>query len=221
MSPVDTMSNFPPAQGLYHPSQEHDACGLGFIVNIAGKPSHDIVLRGLQILTTLEHRGACGCDEETGDGAGILIQIPHQFFLKDTPKFGFELPAEAGDYGVAMCFLPVERQSRLACEGVMERITRDEGLYVLGWRDTPVEVDAIGRVARASQPYIEQFFVRRPEGMAPDLFERKLYVIRKRAEAEIRDSELRERDMFYIPSFSARTIIYKGLAARESDRRVL
>ena len=88
---------------------------------------------------SLEHRGACGCDEETGDGAGILIQIPHQFFVKETPRFGFELPAEAGDYGVAMCFLPVERQSRLACEGVMERITRDEGLHVLGWRDTPVE----------------------------------------------------------------------------------
>jgi len=205
------MSNFPPAQGLYHPSQEHDACGLGFIVNIAGEPSHDIVLKGLQILMTLEHRGACGCDEETGDGAGILIQIPHQFFVKETPRFGFELPDQAGDYGVAMCFLPVERQSRLACEGVMERITRDEGLNVLGWRDTPVEVDAIGRVARASQPYIEQFFVRRPEGMAPDAFERTLYIIRKRAEAEIRDSELREREMFYIPSFSSRTIIYKGL----------
>jgi len=205
------MSNFPAAQGLYHPSQEHDACGLGFIVNIAGKPSHDIVLKGLQILTTLEHRGACGCDEETGDGAGILIQIPHRFFLKEVQRFGFELPAEAGDYGVAMCFLPVERQSRLACEGVLERITRDEGLYVLGWRDTPVEVDAIGRVARASQPYIEQFFVRRPEDMTADVFERKLYVVRKRAEAEIRDSDLRERDMFYIPSFSSRTIIYKGL----------
>ena len=211
MSPVDTMSNFPPAQGLYHPSQEHDACGLGFIVNIAGKPSHDIVLKGLQILMSLEHRGACGCDEETGDGAGILIQIPHQFFLKETPNFGFEVPARAGDYGVAMCFLPVERQSRLACEGVLERITRDEGLHVLGWRDTPLEGDAIGRVARASQPYIEQFFVRRPDGLAPDAFERKLYVVRKRAEAEIRNSELREREMFYVPSFSSRTIIYKGL----------
>ena len=211
MSPVDTMSNFHPAQGLYHPSQEHDACGLGFIVNIAGKPSHDIVLKGLQILMSLEHRGACGCDAETGDGAGILIQVPHQFFLKETPKFGFEVPAEAGDYGVAMCFLPVERQSRLACEGVLERIARDEGLYVLGWRDTPLDVDAIGRVARASQPYIEQFFVRRPDGLAPEAFERKLYVVRKRAESEIRNSELRESEMFYIPSFSSRTIIYKGL----------
>ncbi|MFL6450598.1 MAG: glutamate synthase large subunit [Bryobacteraceae bacterium] len=205
------MSNFPAPQGLYHPSQEHDACGLGFIVNIAGKASHDIVLKGLEILTSLEHRGACGCDEETGDGAGILIQIPHQFFAKETPNFGFDLPAKAGDYGVAMCFLPVERQGRLACEGVLEKITRDEGLTVLGWRDIPVDVDAIGRVARASQPYIEQLFVRRPEGMDADEFERKLYVIRKRAEAEIRGSELRDRDTFYIPSFSSKTIIYKGL----------
>src|SRR3954453_16912458 len=144
------MSNFPAAQGLYHPSQEHDACGLGFIVNIAGKPSHDIVLKGLQILTSLEHRGACGCDEETGDGAGILIQIPHQFFLKEGSRFGLELPAEAGDYGVPMCFLPVERQPRLGCEGVVERMTRDQRLVALGWRDPPVDVDSSGRVARAS-----------------------------------------------------------------------
>jgi glutamate synthase (NADPH) large chain len=208
--PVDTMNQLPPAQGLYDPANEHDACGLGFVVNINGEPSHDIVLKGLQILQNLVHRGACGCDTETGDGAGILIQIPHKFFARETPAFGFSLP-NAGEYGIAMCFFPVDRQQRLTCEGIVERFTREEGLTTLGWRDTPIEVNAIGRVARASQPYIEQFFVARPAGVTQDAFERKLYSIRKRAEAHIAASDLRDKNFFYIPSFSSRTIIYKGL----------
>jgi glutamate synthase (NADPH) large chain len=114
-----------------------------------------------------------------------------------------------------MCFLPVERQQRLTCEGLMERISREEGLTVLGWRDAPVEVDAIGRVARASQPYIEQFFVARPAGVTQDEFERKLYLVRKRAEAAVAASDMREKDFFYVPSFSSRTIIYKGLLLAE------
>ena len=200
----------PEPQGLYDPANEHDACGIGFVVNIQGEPSHDIVLKGLQILVNLSHRGACGCDSETGDGAGILIQIPHQFFAKEARSLGFSLPAP-GEYGIAMCFLPVERQQRLACEGLLEKISREEGLTVLGWRDTPVDVDAIGRVARASQPYIEQFFVGCPAGMDANQFERKLFVVRKRVEALVAQSDLRDKDFFYIPSFSARTIIYKGL----------
>ncbi len=210
MYPVDTFQTLPPPQGLYDPTNEHDACGIGFVVNVNGEPSHDIVLKGLEILVNLQHRGACGCDSETGDGAGILIQIPHQFFAKETANLGFRLPA-AGEYGVAMCFLPVERQQRLACEGLLEKISREEGLTVLGWRDTPVEVDAIGRVARASQPYIEQFFVGRGAGMSADQFERKLYVVRKRVESLVLESDMRDKDFFYIPSFSSRTIIYKGL----------
>ncbi|MBV9267985.1 MAG: glutamate synthase subunit alpha, partial [Acidobacteriaceae bacterium] len=211
MYPVDTpLNQLPEKQGLYDPAHEHDACGIGFVANITGEASHDIVLKGLQILVNLAHRGACGCDAETGDGAGVLIQIPHEFFRKATPPFGFTLP-DKGQYGVAMCFLPVELQQRLTCEGLLEKISREEGLTVLGWRDTPLNVDAIGRVARASQPYIEQFFVGRPAGLTDDEFERKMYVIRKRVEAQVADSDLREKSFFYIPSFSARTIVYKGL----------
>jgi glutamate synthase (NADPH) large chain len=145
---VDTANQLPPAQGLYDPANEHDACGIGFVVNINGAASHDIVLKGLQILLNLQHRGACGCDAETGDGAGILIQLPHTFFAREAKTLGFSVPAP-GNYGVAMCFLPVERQQRLACEGLLEKVSREEGLTVLGWRDTPVDVDAIGRVPRS------------------------------------------------------------------------
>ena len=210
MYPVDAPNQLPPKQGLYDPRNEHDACGLGFVVNVKGAASHDIVLKGLEILQNLAHRGACGCDSETGDGAGILIQIPHKFFVREVSGCGFSLPSR-GEYGVAMCFLPVERQQRLACEGLLEKITREEGLTVLGWRDAPVEVDAIGRVARASQPYIEQFFVARPISVSAEQFERTLFVIRKRAESQIFASDMREKSFFYIPSFSSRTIVYKGL----------
>ncbi len=210
MYPVDTPQQLPAAQGLYDPRDEHDACGIGFVVNINGAPSHQIVLNGLQILENLVHRGASGCDAETGDGAGLLIQIPHKFFAREAKDLGFAVP-DPGEYGVAMCFLPVDRQQRLACEGVLERFTREEGLTALGWRDTPVEVNAIGRMARASQPYIEQFFVARPPGITEDAFERKLYAVRKRTEGEVAQSDLRDRNFFYIPSFSSRTIVYKGL----------
>ena len=127
MYSVENRSELPKAQGLYNPANEHDACGIGFVVNIKGEASHDIVLKGLQILQNLAHRGACGCDAETGDGAGVLIQIPHKFFAKETASLGFTLPAP-GEYGVAMCFLPVERQQRLVCEGLVEKIIREEGL---------------------------------------------------------------------------------------------
>ncbi len=207
---VDTPSQLPKAQGLYNPANEHDACGIGFVVNIKAQASHDIVLKGLEILVNLAHRGACGCDSETGDGAGILIQIPHKFFARETANSGFTLPGP-GEYGIAMCFLPVERQQRLVCEGLLERISREEGLTVLGWRDTPVEGDAIGRVARASQPYIEQLFVARAPHMSGDEFERKLYVVRKRVEALVAESDIRDKAFFYVPSFSSRTIVYKGL----------
>ncbi|MGI8961837.1 MAG: glutamate synthase large subunit [Bryobacteraceae bacterium] len=203
-------SHPPLAQGLYDPKNEHDACGIGFVANIAGRRSHDIVRQGLQILVNLAHRGACGCDPETGDGAGMLIQIPHLFFAKEVANLGFSLPGP-GEYGVAMCFLPVEQQQRLACEGLLEQVSREEGLTVLGWRDAPVNVDAIGRVARASQPYIEQFFVGQPNGLTPDEFERKLYLVRKRVESLVSASDIRDKSFFYIPSFSSRTIVYKGL----------
>ena len=205
----------PEPQGLYHPSHEHDACGIGFVANIKGNKSHDIIEKGIQILINLTHRGACGCDPETGDGAGLLIQIPHKFFSREATSLGFTLP-EPGEYGIGMVFLPVERHQRLKTEGILERIVKEEGLTVLGWRDTPIQGTAIGRVARASQPYIEQIFVGPGKsgpgkGMTTDQLERKLYVVRKRAESEVANSDMPDRGMFYIPSLSARTIVYKGL----------
>jgi glutamate synthase domain-containing protein 2/glutamate synthase domain-containing protein 1/glutamate synthase domain-containing protein 3 len=203
-------NKLPDEQGLYNPGNEHDACGVGFVVNIAGEPSHDIVAKGLQILVNLTHRGACGCDPETGDGAGILIQIPHKFFSRECASLGFTLPPP-GEYGLGLIFLPVEPSQRLICEGIIERVVREEGLTVLGWRDTPVDVNAIGRVARASQPYIEQLFIRGASGMTQDALERKLFVIRKRVEAEVAASDLREKGFFYVPSLSSRVVVYKGL----------
>ena len=164
---MDPVYGLPPAQGLYDPRNEHDACGLGFVVNIKGDRSHDIIQKGIQILINLTHRGACGCDPATGDGAGVLIQIPHAFFARECSRLGFTLPP-AGEYGAGIVFLPVEPQQRLLVEGIVERIIREEGLELLGWRDTPVDVNAIGRVARASQPYIEQVFIRRGHGMDED-----------------------------------------------------
>ena len=195
--------------GLQRP-EERGACGLGFVVNIDGRKSHEIILKGIQVLINLTHRGACGCDPETGDGAGILIQIPHAFFAREAARLGFALPAP-GKYGVGMVFLPVERHERMLCAGILERINREEGLSLLGWRDTPVDASGIGRVARGTQPYIEQVFVRAPAGMDQDTLERKLYVVRKRAEAEVYQSDLKNKGTFYLPSLSSRTIVYKGL----------
>jgi glutamate synthase (NADPH) large chain len=210
MSSECVSSGFPPAQGLYDPRQERDACGIGFVCHVNGRKSHDIIEKGIQVLVNLTHRGACGCDPETGDGAGVLIQIPHKFFVRECARLGFTLPA-AGEYGVGMTFLPVEPAARLQCEGIVERIAREEGLTVLGWRDTPIDGSAIGRVARNSQPYIEQVFLSRGRGMTEDDLERKLYIIRKRAEVEVGASDIPDKGFFYVPSLSARTIVYKGL----------
>jgi glutamate synthase domain-containing protein 2/glutamate synthase domain-containing protein 1/glutamate synthase domain-containing protein 3 len=195
---------------LYDPASERDACGIGFVANLKGEKTHDIILQGIRILINLTHRGACGCDPVTGDGAGLLIQIPHEFFARACAGLGFRLPPP-GEYGVGMVFLPVEKHPRLLSEGILERIVHEEGLSVLGWRDTPIDADAIGRIARASQPYIEQVFIRRAEGLDQAALERKLYLIRKRAEAEIAGSDIHDKGFFYIPSLSSRTIVYKGL----------
>ncbi len=210
MSNFHAVSGLPSAQGLYHPCHEHDACGIGFVASIRGEKSHEIILKGIEVLINLTHRGACGCDPETGDGAGILIQIPHRFFARECKQLGFELP-ESGAYAAGMVFLPVEKLNRLQCEGIFEEIVRDEGLTVLGWRDIPCDGNAIGRVARASQPYIQQIFIGKPAELDEDAFERKLYVVRKRIERTIAASDIEDKDFFYIPSLSARTIIYKGL----------
>ena len=215
MHTSDCRFETPKPQGLYHPRNEHDACGMGLVASIRGEKSHEIIRKGLEVLINLTHRGAAGCDPQTGDGAGILIQIPHAFFARECGELGIKLP-EPGAYGVAMCFLPVDKHSRLQCEGVFERIAKEEGLTVLGWRDTPVNGNAVGREARASQPYIEQLFVGLPTasaGMDEEAFERLLYRVRRRTENEIAapDSDIEDKETFYVPSFSCRTIIYKGL----------
>jgi glutamate synthase (NADPH) large chain len=200
----------PGARGLYHPRHEHDACGIGFVASIEGQKSHEIVLKGIEILINLKHRGACGCDPKTGDGAGILIQTPHAFFERECAQLGFTLPAP-GEYGVGMVFLPVDPHERILCEGLLEKITRENGLTLLGWRDTPINGNTIGRLARNTQPYIEQIFIRRGPEMDQDALERKLYVVRKQAEAAVAQSDIKEKEFFYIPSISSRTIVYKGL----------
>ena len=204
------LTGLPKAQGLYSPQHEHDGCGIGFVANIEGQKSHEIVLKGIQILINLTHRGACGCDPQTGDGAGILIQIPHTFFERECARLGFTLPAP-GEYGVGMVFLPVDRQERILCEGILEKAARENGLTVLGWRDTPIDGNSIGRLARSTQPYIEQIFIRRAPGMDQDALERKLYVVRKQAESAVASSDMKEKGFFYLPSLSSRTIVYKGL----------
>jgi glutamate synthase (NADPH) large chain len=195
---------------LYDPRMEHDACGIGFVANLNGEKSHDTITKGIEVLVNLAHRGACGCDPETGDGAGVTIQIPHEFFRQECEALGFSLPNE-GEYAVGMVFLPVEPQQRFQCQGILDRIVGEEGLSVAGWRDTPVDGDAIGRTARASQPYIEQIFVRAASGMQREEFDRKLYIVRKRAEAEVAASDVRDKQFFYVPSLSSWTIVYKGL----------
>ncbi len=179
----------PAAQGLYDPQHEHDACGVGFVVDLKGRKSHDIVQQGIQILFNLKHRGACGCETNTGDGAGILLQMPHDFFVEEADKLNIKLPAP-GRYGVGVVFLPGDRASREACERLFEQIVREEGQELLGWRNVPTDNSSLGPTARASQPIIRQIFIgQRGSGLdaadqmpaLDDLnFERKLYVIRPR-----------------------------------------
>ncbi|MBX3748163.1 MAG: glutamate synthase large subunit [Verrucomicrobiae bacterium] len=201
----------PPRQGLYDPRNEHDACGVGFVVNIKGARSHDLVRQGLQVLVNLDHRGACGCEANTGDGAGILMQIPHRFFARVAPGLGFDLP-EPGQYGVAMLFLPQDAQQRRYCERAFERIVREEGQKVLGWRTVPTDHSMIGATARASEPVFRQCFVGRGRRIADDqAFERMLYVIRKRAYSEVRNAGEPGTHFWYVASLSCRTIVYKGM----------
>jgi glutamate synthase (NADPH) large chain len=200
----------PKAQGLYDPAFEHDACGVGFVVDIKGKKSHGIVRKGLEVLDNLIHRGACGCDPRTGDGAGILMQIPHEFFRRETEKLGFELPS-SGEYAVGSVFLPVGLDRRNACEEIFERIIHEEGQHLLGWRTVPIDDTQCGYIAHQGLPSIRQIFIRRANGIEDEeAFERKLYVIRKRVTNEGRKIGLAEGELFYICSLSAATVVYKG-----------
>ncbi len=202
--------NIPGRQGLYDPSHEHEACGVGFVVDIKGRRSHDIIRKGIQILENLEHRGACGCDPLTGDGSGLLMQVPHEFFAREAERLGFALAAP-GRYGVGMVFLPLERERRVEFEGVFERVVREEGQQVLGWRDVPVAENNCGEIARRAMPSIRQVFIGAGWGIADDEhLERKLYVIRKRATNEIGRLKRSAGEIFYVCSLSGRTVVYKG-----------
>ena len=202
----------PQAQGLYHPSNEHDACGVGFVAHIKGRKSHAIIQQGLKILENLDHRGAVGADELMGDGAGILLQIPDALYREEMAKLGIALPPP-DEYGVAMVFLPKETASRLACEQELERAVRDEGQVVLGWRDVPVDGDMpMSPTVRDCEPVIRQLFIGRGPGISvPDALERKLYVIRKTASHAIQQMKLAHGREYYVPSISVRTVVYKGL----------
>ncbi|MDD4887490.1 MAG: glutamate synthase-related protein, partial [Thiomonas sp.] len=198
--------------GLYCPQNEHDACGVGFVAHIKGSKSHDIVQNGLLILKNLDHRGAVGADKLMGDGAGILLQIPDAFFREEMAAQGVELPPP-GEYGVGMIFLPREEASRLACEQEIERAIRAEGQELLGWRDVAVDADMpMSPTVRAKEPVIRQVFIGRgPDVMVTDALERKLFVIRKTASHAIQKLDLRHGKEYFVPSMSARTIVYKGL----------
>jgi glutamate synthase (NADPH/NADH) large chain len=200
------------AQGLYDPSNEHDACGVGFIAHIKGHKSHSIIEQGLLILKNLDHRGAVGADKLMGDGAGILIQIPDQYYRDEMARQGIELPPP-GEYGVGMVFLPKEHASRIACEQEIERAARIEGQVVLGWRNVPLdETMPMSPTVRAKEPVIRQIFIGRgPDIMVTDALERKLYVIRKSSGHAIQALKLLHGKEFFVPSMSARTIVYKGL----------
>ncbi|HEY2978812.1 MAG TPA: glutamate synthase-related protein, partial [Burkholderiaceae bacterium] len=206
--------------GLYDPANEHDACGVGFVAHIKGQKAHAIIAQGLKILENLDHRGAVGADKLMGDGAGILIQIPDDFFRAEMARagtapdgsVGVTLPPP-GEYGVGMIFLPKEHASRLACEQELERAVKAEGQVLLGWRDVPVDKDMpMSPAVRLTEPVIRQVFIGRgADVIVPDALERKLYVIRKTASAAIQALKLTHSREYYVPSMSCRTVIYKGL----------
>ncbi len=176
------MKGLPPAQGLYHPSFEHDACGVGFICHIKGKASHQIVSDALQMLENMNHRGACGCEEDSGDGAGILVKTPDEFFRKELKKLKITLPP-AGQYGVGMVFLPQDMVERRTCERIFERVAVENGMKVLGWRDVPVDEAFVGATPKRVAPKIRQLFVAAGETFFNRKdFDRRLYLVRQRGE---------------------------------------
>jgi len=201
--------------GLYDPSHEHDSCGVGFLVNINGQKSHKLVKQSLEVAINLLHRGACGCEVNTGDGAGVLLQLPHRFFQAEVEKLGIALP-DSGAYGVGMVFLPRNKEERGEIEELFEGIASEEGQRILGWRDVPTDDSHIGSTARHSEPVIRQVFIERGQSTSHQSdphqsFERKLFVIRKRVERSVQLRALKEKHLFYVASLSSNTIVYKGM----------
>ncbi|WP_127507088.1 glutamate synthase large subunit [Paenibacillus humicus] len=212
------MTGLPPKQGLYDPQFEKDACGMGFVANIKGVPSHTIIRQALTVLENMEHRGGQGSEPNTGDGAGILLQIPHGFFKRELSAQGIQLPAE-GAYAVGMLFLPQDPSVRERLENKLETIIAEEGQSLLGWRTVPTNDELLGESARKAMPFVRQVFIARSAELSEELaFERKLYVIRKRAELAIRYAGEEGGDMFYFPSLSSKKIVYKGMLTTEQVR---
>ena len=209
-----SLRTFPKKHGLYDPSYEKDSCGVGFVANMKGNPEHRIVLDALEMLARMEHRGGCGCEPNTGDGAGILVGLPEGFLRKVAKEdLDLELP-EKGQFGAGLVFLPRNEEERETCIKSVEKIITEHGQVCLGWRDVPVctEEADVGPAARAAEPCIKQLFIGAAEGIEGDDFERQLYIIRKRASHQLRfDEELNERLLFYICSLSTKVMIYKGM----------
>ena len=210
--------NYPQKQGLYDPAFEHDACGMGFVVNVNGEKSHDVIDEALTVLENLSHRGASGADENTGDGAGILVQIPHDFYKRECEVIGFDLP-EKGNYGVGMIFAHKYHDFREIQINAFEKIVEEEGQKVLGWREVPVDKTTIGQTALAAIPRLIQIFIEKNPEIKDDMeFERKLYIIRKRAEKTIVPMCEDKGGTFYVSSLSSKTIVYKGMLTAEQLR---
>ncbi len=197
-------NKYPKAVGLYDPANEHENCGIGFVANIKGKASHDIVQRGLEVLVNMTHRGAESSDNKSGDGAGIFLQVPDEFCR----SLGFELP-EAGKYGTGLVFLPEEDREALLCQDELNKNLLDEGLELIGYRDVPVDSSVIGEIAKRTEPRIRQILVKGK--YEQDKLERKLFIARKVTERTIRNSDLKAKDAFYLPSLSSKVMIYKGM----------
>ncbi len=219
-------AGLPRSQGLYDPRLEHDACGVGFVVHVKGERSNGIVRQALQVLMNLLHRGACGCEANTGDGAGILIQMPDRFFRKEATPLGIELPAP-GCFGAGLVFLPRAADSRRRIEELFERIVAEEGQRLLGWRDVPTDDERVGPSARAVEPLFKHILIGRGPDLSADstpearqAFERKLYVIRKRIEHAADKMAGEDRRFFYVVSLSASTLIYKGMLTADQIERM-
>src|SRR2546421_5815725 len=217
--PNSTATGLPPKQGLYDPRFEHESCGVGFVVNAKGKKSHQIIQQALQVLRNLDRRGACGCEANTGDGAGLLMQMPHAFLQKQCDKLGFKLP-KPGQYGAGLIFLPQDPPERQQCERAFEKIVKEEGLKIIGWRTVPTDNSALGATAKASEPFIRQVFIARGRSLKDDMaFERKLYVIRKRSANIIPQLTLLQARYWYVASLSYKTLAYKGMLLTEQVTR--
>ncbi|MHB1109411.1 MAG: glutamate synthase subunit alpha, partial [Devosia sp.] len=203
----------PRAAGLYDPKREHDACGVGFIVNLKNQPSRKIIQNGLAILENLEHRGAVGADPLMGDGAGIMVQIPHKFFAREAERLGFALPAR-GKYAVGFIFMPQDAELRAKMERVVAKAIEDEGQVLLGWRDVPTDNASLSKAPEiaATEPFHRQVIIGRGKDIADeDAFERKLYILRKVLSSKIYSAYAGEPTDFYVVSLSCRTLVYKGM----------